>query len=246
MNTTKVNLPSGRVFVIREQTGADDEILTTITDRDSGELEAIHKFLAGIVIGEYKGEEELTKVGLDGINNLLIRDKYALLIKARIFSLGNYVKFEYDFGEVFGKAEFVEDLNNYVIDYSDKDAKTTHLTILPYQSINPISIEVEDRHFVLDLLNSKGEIAIANARTPNINLILTSRNLRVKDLNTGKYNPVINFSALTGRNMAIIRSEVRLRDYAPSLVSQISNPVTGETLDIPLLGIPDFFFPTRL
>lgn len=246
MNTTKVNLPSGRVFVIREQTGADDEILTTITDRDSGELEAIHKFLAGIVIGEYKGEEELTKVGLDGINNLLIRDKYALLIKARIFSLGNYVKFEYDFGEVFGKAEFVEDLNNYVIDYSDKDAKTTPLTILPYQSINPISIEVEDRHFVLDLLNSKGEIAIANARTPNINLILTSRNLRVKDLNTGKYNPVINFSALTGRNMAIIRSEVRLRDYAPSLVSQISNPVTGETLDIPLLGIPDFFFPTRL
>ncbi|MDY0201223.1 MAG: hypothetical protein RBR40_09575 [Tenuifilaceae bacterium] len=246
MNTTKVNLPSGRVFVIREQTGADDEILTTITDRDSGELEAIHKFLAGIVIGEYKGEEELTKVGLDGINNLLIRDKYALLIKARIFSLGNYVKFEYDFGEVFGKAEFVEDLNNYVIDYSDKDAKTTHLTILPYQSINPISIEVEDRHFVLDLLSSKGEIAIANARTPNINLVLTSRNLRVKDPNTGKYNPVINFSALTGRSMAIIRSEVRLRDYAPSLVSQISNPVTGETLDIPLLGIPDFFFPTRL
>lgn len=246
MNTTKVNLPSGRVFVIREQTGADDEILTTITDRDSGELEAIHKFLAGIVIGEYKGEEELTKVGLDGINNLLIRDKYALLIKARIFSLGNYVKFEYDFGEVFGKAEFVEDLNNYIIDYSDKDAETTHLTILPYQSINPISIEVEDRHFVLDLLSSKGEIAIANARTPNINLILTSRNLRVKDLNTGKYNPVINFSALTGRSMAIIRSEVRLRDYAPSLVSQISNPVTGETLDIPLLGIPDFFFPTRL
>lgn len=242
MNKTNVTVPSGRIFTIREQMGTDDEILSSIVAPHSSELALIHRFLAAVVLEEV-GETVNSKITVKYIEKLPVRDIYVLLIKSRIFSLGNLVKFEWDFGAPYGKEEFVEDLNNYVIDYAAEPVEVPNL-IPPYPTLDSIHVSVGDQRFKYDLLTGLGEITASKTDYPNINTELTVRNLQVHV--DGSWKPVLNFSGISSRTLSVIRASVKETDPNLEVFSILDHPGTGEPVYVPLLGLPDFFFPTRL
>lgn len=246
MLTSSVNVPSGRTFIIREQNGADDEVITSFLNSDDNELVVLDRFLTNLVLHEVVDNEK-NEVLLSDVQNLLVRDKYALLIKSRIFSLGESLKFSHKFYPEDVEEEFVEDLRNYVWDYTKPFPKKGEVDydrhrIPPYESTSPLLYSLSSgKQISFELLTAKGEANLASG-PQHIN-----RELQVRKISSGTpLQEVNNFEVFSARDMAEIRAKVREHDFLTPLTTEFDNPVTGEEVSIPLLSLPDFFFPTRL
>ena len=82
--TFEFTTPSGHVVTIREQNGADDDILSN--PADAATLMNLSKFVASIVVkSDYTQSGRLT---VDQVQNMPTLDRYCILINSRIFSLG--------------------------------------------------------------------------------------------------------------------------------------------------------------
>lgn len=242
--------PSGYSYTLREQNGADEDIISNVADARN--LMNLTKLIMGLVVNtDFTSTGRLT---LEDTLNLPINDRYAILFKSRIFSIGEEVEFEYDWGkDNGGTVTYGQDLNEYLFDYSIPAEKNEELgskpDAIPYY---PLGKVIKDHSFVtssgkeviFDCLNGKGEQKLI--QTPldkqSRNLALVCRNLRLKV--DDKYEVVENFSLFSVRDMAEIRKEVFSIDPLFQGECKIQNPNTGQEISYPIIMAPDFFFLT--
>jgi len=244
MRTTSITVPSGDVYIIREQTGADDDIVSNMSN---GEADAINLFIAGIISAGPDGKR-LTK---GDVEDMLLRDKYSILIHSRIFSLSDSLSFDYDWGD--GDIHsYTEDIARFVWDYSKPAPEKGDANYSPVR-FKKYPNNVKD--FVLTLksgkeirfkfLDGKGELYLLklkeNERTINKQLIARGFSVKKDD----KFVVVKNFSFFNAREMAEIRGYMDEQDAPPVADVVIENPFNGESINLPLIALKDFFFPVK-
>ena len=108
--------PSGTTFTIREQNGADDDVLSNA--RTAKNLMNLSYFIAGIVT-----ETDATpsrKLTAQDALKLPVLDRYCILLNSRIFSLGQTLDFVHDWGkENGGEVNYEQDLEEFLFDYAE-------------------------------------------------------------------------------------------------------------------------------
>lgn len=242
MRKQKYVTPSGLEFTLREQTGADDEILNAAQD----ETVMINSYLAN-VIEEGPGNKRFSA---EDVKKLRLGDKYFLVVSSRILSLGNILYFQYQWDPNEASIEYEEDLSRYVWDYSEPfpevgDPLYFDQRFQPYPAEEFIEGQVGDYKLRMDYLDGAGEAYMlklpANSRT--VNQELRARNLRFFDT---EWKIVKTFTSFTARDMVYIRNLAHEGDPAIEGLTTVTHPGTGESLALPLLGIKDFFYPVKI
>ncbi len=246
MKECVINVPSGTEFVIREQTGADDDLLSKL---DTDEATVLNRYLASII---QKGPDG-NRLTLKDVEGLLLRDKYTILFKSRIFSLSNELIFGYNWDPQEEPVEYTQDLNDYIWDYSKPlpelgDADYRVERILPYKSTDKVilftlSSGVEVSFELCDGVGEKYLLGI-KPQERSINKQLIARNFKYNDGN--KMVNVKNFQLFSSKDMMEIRNKVDEYDPVVEGNTTITNPTSGETIDLPIIGIKDFYFPAKI
>jgi len=245
MKQKEINDTQGRVYVIREQTGQDDDILSNIS---SDEATSLNTYLAGII---QKGPDG-NRLTLADVEKLRLRDKYVILFKSRIFSLSENLIFSYAWPGNSESTEYSVDLRDYVWDYTKPlpekgEPGYSEDRIKPYEFTGVIEKELSSETKVaFDILDGIGEIFLLklkeNERT--INKQLVARALRVWD--TNKWITVKNFGVFSSKDMMEIRNWVDEIDPPVDGNTDLQNPSTGEVIRMPVIGVKDFYYPAKI
>ncbi len=244
MNLRKTNVivPSGAVFTVREMTGEDEDMLTNMASESHT---VINTLMSRIVTQEGK------HLSTNDIKGLLLRDKYCLLIQARILSLGPIMAFSYKW-DSGNTEEYETDLNNFIWDYKEEFPEEGSPLydperFKPYSGKPMEKILSNGDKIRMDYLDGFGEeylLKLAPAQR-TINQQLIARNLHVSE-NGESYRPAKIFSNVPVRIMKEMRSLYEEFDPNFSAIVTVSNPQTGEVGSLSLLEIKDFFFPERI
>lgn len=239
--------PSGHSFTIREQNGEDENILSNPSDVKN--LMNLTKFISAIVV-----KTNFTKTGKLSIQDSLelpLLDRYCILIKSRIFSLGDTLEFTYRWDNK--EVEYEEDLNLFVFDNygenpseSELDSKPNAIPYYPLTESHGIIEQLSSGKVIsYDILTGKGEQFIItlpeSKRTRNAELMARNLKLQVD----GKFETVHNFSSFTVREMAEIRRIIKSNDPVFEGLTDIVNPETGEVIKYPIMASPTFFYLTE-
>jgi len=244
-------LPSGMPVKIRERNGDDEDILSKLKDNKS--TSAIHNFLAAIIVDPKLTPEDISK--------LRVKDKYYLMFKSRIQSLGSSVTFSHTFTDGESKSKtisFDEDLDQYDWDFSKpleefpfkqghKDYFQYRCTPYPKDTMDQDTFEFElssKKKCRMEYLNGLGESKSLKKNTGDlsINDKLVIRNFEVQ-LENGSWQKVEKFSMFSAREMQQIRTKLEEMDSSFDLITELINPLTGGTELVSLLLKEDFFFP---
>jgi hypothetical protein len=241
-NVKTVNTPSKLSFVIRETTGADEQILTARSESDA---EMIDRYIHNVIIsGPGEG-----KISYEDFRKLRLRDKYALLIHVRIFGLSPNLIFEHTFPEGFPE-EFTINLEEFVWDYNTELPKEGEMGYSPYRiqpyEVEEILISLPSRELRAKLLDGIGEAYILGLKPQeqNINASLLARNLELKDSVRG-WVKVLKFSEFSSKEMVAIRTAINKYDPPVSGEFEITNDF-GMTTKVNLLSLPEFFYPAKI
>ena len=250
----EVLLPHNIRVTIRETNGEDDDIISKV--KDNKDNTAVCKFLSSIIVSEVLTPEDIMLWP--------IASKYYLLLKSRIHSLGNILKFKYEFkeenSEELKSFDFEEDLNKYDADLetllklspeelSKEAAKLSSIQIRPYK-YGPVLLHEKKlssgKVIRLQLLDTHGEKASMgkSGDEMTINDKLRFRHLEVK-LEEG-WAKVQNFKAFSSRDMQEIRQFAEEIEVRFDMPMGIENPITKEYNLVPLISLPDFFFPVAI
>lgn len=247
--TEDVVCPSSMPVTIRERNGDDEDILSKLKDNKS--TAAMHKFLAAIIVNP--------KLTFEDVAKMRVKDKYYLMFKSRIQSLGYEVNFDHTFTDGDEKTKtvnFDEDLSNYDWDFSKP------LTEFPKENDNnffkhrcthyPDTLMDDTFEFELlskkkcrmEYLNGLGESKSLKKDTGDltINDKLIIRNFEVQ-LENGTWQKVERFSMFTAREMQEIRTKLDQMDKPFDLITEVINPLTGQSEQISLFLKESFFFP---
>ena len=242
--------PSGHKVVIREQNGADDDILSNPVEASN--LMNLSRFISSIVVkADYYENGKLT---VDQAHSLPVLDRYAILFNSRIFSLGETLDFDYDWKENGGKASYEQDLREFIFDYSKAPteeelmAKPNAIPFYPGEK-KIVDFEITTRSgktLLFDLLTAKGEAWAANLplekQTRNVGLMARNLRLKVGD----KYEAVSNFSMFSVKDMVDIRTVVNTYDPVFMGTTEIENPTTHEKIEVSVVAMSGFFYPGEI
>jgi len=247
----EVFMPTGQTYTIRETNGEDDDIMSKVANHKDNT--AIATFLSRIIVSE--------KVTPEQILDWPIANKYYLLLKSRIHSLGNILKFKYDWNvpgtDETQTFEYEEDLNKYdaplkdimaATDPSIELKKLTPIQIRPYTFPNTLEIEhtlTTGQKIMFTRLNSHGERKAADkpVEETTINDKLRLRDLKVLTTEHG-WIKVENFKGFSGKEMVEIRKFVEENEVSFEMPMKIENPNTKQVTYAPLISLTDFFYPT--
>lgn len=236
MRTETFLTPSLLEARIRETTGADDDILSSVEDP----VEMLNKYLASIL----QSIGGVSPVKPSDIKNLRLRDKYFILIKSRMFSLGETLHFKHDWGNDIPPEEYSIDLSPFV--WGDPE-EAGEDSLKPYPNESCMSKELSSGKSVrMNFMDGNGE-SLLMKKAPNarsINMQLVARNLQV--LQEGEWVKVLNFREFTGREMAEVRAIYEENDPPVEGLIELVNPVSMQPEQISLLEIKDFFFPVKV
>ena len=244
--------PSGYEVTIREQNGEDDDVLSNPVEAQN--MMNLSRFIANIVVNcNYNERGRLTP---NEAHELPALDRYCILFNSRKFSLGETVDFVYDWGtENGGKQEYSQELDEFLFDYSkiptDEDilAKPNAIPFYPMGSqFKDIEFETSTgKKLKFDLLNARAESYLLelplDQRTKNKELVARNLMLEVD----GKWDKVTNFRMFSVKEMREIRNEVIGNDPVFMGITSIENPkVPGQTTDISIVALKDFFYPGEM
>lgn len=250
--TAEIMTPSGRVFIIREQNGNDDDVLSNpVTGAD---LTNIDNFLTGIILNEIIDGNRVP-VNFNTVVNLPNNDRYFLLIKSRIHSIGNLIKFDFTFDDdVTGSYE--EDLENYLHDYTlpfpqKGEPGYFEYKIPPY----PENANSETRFYHKTKSGKEVRFGIMTRQGEKILLALSSeqrtknaehkaRNLEIKV--EDNWTKVDNFSIFSKMDMVEINKAVIDIDPIYQFVSEIKHPNNGQIMYYNLIASTSFFYPVEV
>jgi hypothetical protein len=238
--------PSGSVYYVRELNGDDESIISNTALNKQGK--AFNLFISSIVVAFNNNMRNPT---YEEVMDMRIRDKYAILIFSRIQSLGSELRFQYTWPGYEQPTIYVEDLNNFIADYSKpvpKEGEPGYFAerIAPY--------EFSDGRYREIQLSSKKEIRYlySNGYTEKYMLDLSEEDLhRNSELYSRKLSikvgndwvKVEKLSDFSIRDLQEIRKDIKEFDRNYNLLTEISNPRNPfEKQFIPIVGIEDFFF----
>lgn len=238
--TTEFYIPSGAICKIREQTGADEETLSRVSqNQEAGKLD---KFLSGIILG-INGKA----VSADYCKKMKSRDRNYILLQSRIFSLGSTLLFDYEFSNG-NKVTFEEDLNIFTHDYSDTEFPKESKAPYPYTNgaeqevVFNLSSGQSCKFNYLTGLGEQKALELNKNKLININSGLVVRDFQIQD-ETGNWHYIENFNMFTSRFMAEIRKQVKEKDPDFELLIEVTDPSTGLKEELSLFSLNDFFFP---
>ena len=243
-------VPSGYEYTIREQNGADDDILSNPSEAAS--LKNLARFVAGIVV-----KTDFTKSGKlttdEAYSQVPMLDICCILFKSRIHSLGKEIDFEYDWGKkAGGKVGYSQDLTEYLHDYGpdgfSEEALREKPDAIPYYPNGAYTKDLEiktstGKTLLFDLNTLKSEAYKINLpvekQTKNQGLI--ARNLRLRTETSD--DVVKDFKSFTPKEMQEIRSQVSLRDpeFVGEMTLQNPNDPSME-VSVNIMGLKDFFY----
>jgi len=251
--------PSGYQVTIRQQTGEDDDILSSAEGVMDGT--SSNKFIQGIVV--HTDITENGKFNLDTARNIKLCDKYFIMVASRIFSIGQTLKFTYEWLEkkkgVSSKlpVEYEEDLGLYIWDYGDENKPFPKLGDEDYfqHRIKPHKFGKDtSREFKLgsgkalkySFMNGHGERWLMDLpeERQSVNAELLARNLELKIKD--EWVKVQNFKSFTPIDMREIRNEIIENDTIVSLITELQHPETKEIFEFPIVGSADFFYPREI
>jgi hypothetical protein len=248
-----VILPSGSTVTIREQNGDDDEIISSfITGNDP--VGPINRFVAALVLKHnYKFSDKSDVLTPKEVLNIPLRDKYFILMTSRIFSISDNIKFNWDWQNGRPEVPYEEDLLQYMWDYNKEfpyqgDIDYFKHRIQPYPE-NQACIEVnlssgkKVRYYLLDGHGESYIMGLADS-DKSINTPIRARRLEIFD--NGNWMKVESFKVFKSYEMAELRDSINTYDKPFDGLTDLHNPYTNETVSIPLLAIPDFFFPREI
>lgn len=252
-NTFTFTAPSGYTYTIREENGADEEIISN--QAAARTFMNFSNFLSAIVVStDFTDNKVLSpKDALD----LPLLDRYAILIKSRIFSLGNMLEFSYTWPGDVVPIHYEQDLEELVLsNYKEVDLKELESkpeAIKPYENTVLKAIKYKDYQVTL----STGKVISFNfadgnmerysamlpedKQTRNSELLARGLKLKVGD----KFETVQEFSLFTIKEMAEIRSIINKLDPIYAGLIDIENPRTGEVTKFSVFQAPRFFFLTE-
>lgn len=243
--------PSGKTFVIREQNGEDDELLSAAIM--GGKHEKINQFLISIVVRTNVFDDNGGTLNNENIGKLLVNDKYFILFQSRIFSIGAEMKFSYDWGEKGGRVDYKDILTNYMWDFgNDKPLPIEgeegyfEFRMKPYDKehvYKPVLMTTSSgKDIRLNLTDVNAEsYLLKKGQDATRNDDLKSRQIEVKI--DGKFMKVDNFKTFTKRDMIEIHEYVSSLEHPFFAFTEIINPVTEQMVLYPMIVDPAFFFP---
>lgn len=246
--------PSGYKYTIREENGEDEEVLSNPSDAQN--LMNITNFISRIVVKtDFTESTKLTPI--DALN-LPLRDRYAILIQSRIFSIGEELDFTYSWPLESEPTYYSQDLRELIFDdYTNitKEAlEDKPDAIKPYKDIELLhTLKFKDYEVTLssgkeikfNLMDGNAEAwslsLPMDKQTRNAELLARGLKLKVN----GNWETVQQFSLFTIKDMSEMRSIVHEIDPIWQGTVEIVNPRTNEKSLYPILGAPHFFFPTE-
>lgn len=247
-------LPSGYKATIREQNGNDDDIISNqATARD---LTNMNMFISSLIIETDLPFSVNGKLSIDGVRNMLLRDKYFILFSSRIHSMGNLIKFTYDWGtEEGGNIEYTDDLNNFVWDYNKEMPEQGDKDFYAYR-ILPYSHDLAYKKFEHQLSSGKqvrfkfldGHSELYLMKLP-IDQQTKNTELKARELEQkidGEWKKVENFMFFSKRDMAELHKVVGDLDPNFNGITELENPLTREIIKFPIISAKDFFYPVEI
>ena len=244
--------PSGKNFVLREQTGEDDDLLSA--GFLGGNHDKVNLFITNIVVWTDVFKEDGGKLTTSNIGDLLVNDKYFILFQSRIFSIGAEMKFTYDWGGNGGVVDYVDNLNNYIWDFGSKEPIPEEgeegyfqYRMRPYSTdINPYeplmfttSSGKEVKMFITNVRAEKELLAKGQDVTRNDDL--KARGLELHT-DTG-WMKVNSFKFFSKKDMIQMHEYISQFEIPFFAFTEIENPVTNKVELYPLVIDPAFFFP---
>lgn len=252
--TSKILVPSGRIFIVRETNGGDDEILQNTETAREG-MNVVH-YLAGIIVKEVlpTGEKPVT---VDEVKKFLVNDRTFLLIKLRILNLGEILKFSFNFGsdpKRGGEFKYAEDLSKYVFDYlkdfpeeEDEDYFVYRIPPYPEGAYEKFQLRLTSGKEVrMNLLNIEGEVNLRNMgpESDTDKGALKARNFEMKiDNEWVKVDSLKPFKPL---DMVEIRKWFKEIDPTYTPITEVEHPRTMEVIPFNMLNSTDFFYPVEI
>lgn len=245
-----VTTPSGHIVTIREQNGEDDDILSNAKGVLDGS--STNRFIAGLIV-----DTDITSSGLFSVEdarNLRLADKWFIMLSSRIFSLGQFLKFNYKWVDGL-EVEYEEDLGLYIWDYSAVEAmpfpelgETNYFPqrIPPSKTGKQKSREITlnsgkvIKYSFMDGHAEKWLMSLSEEQQ-SVNTELLARKLELR-MESG-WVKVENFKSFSPRDMMEIRKDVQEYDPAISLITELVHPINNTKVDYPLIASTDFFFP---
>lgn len=248
-NVKELLLPSGAVAVIREQNGEDDALLSNVAMTRN--FEALNAFIHSITIHLSTAEFPEKPPTLEDIMIRPLRDKYFTLIASRIFSLGHNLHFEYQWDAALPKVEYDEDLSKYLWDYNvpfpqvgDREYFAERIKPYPMKSLF-VNETVGGKNIRFNLINSYGERYLLKLPDTerHINQQLLARDISIMN-EANQWEKITNFKNFKSTEMAQLRGLLSKWDEEFNGITTLDNPfVTGQSEDVSIIQIPDFFFP---
>jgi hypothetical protein len=246
MKQIDINVPSGDTFSIREQNGNDDDLLSR---PDVDEATTINRYIAAIVQAGPEGK----RLTLADVEKLLLRDKYTILFKSRIFSLSENLIFGYKWDPEAESIEYMVDLKEYVWDYKTPlpgllDEKYSIRRIVPYP-VDGREVKfslTSGQEVSFEFLDGVGEKYLLGIKQTDrsINKQLVARAFKVND--GTKMVTVKNFQTFSSKDMMEIRNKMEEVDPPMEGTTSITNPDTQESIELPIIAIKDFYYPVKI
>lgn len=239
-NVITITVPSGMEYTIREQNGADDDIISNpVAAKD---LSNIDNFLAAIVVSP--------KITAKAAAQLPVLDRMCILLNSRIFSLGNEFIFSYKWEN--GQEEFYkQDLMEFLLPYWEEpteeelNSKPYAIPYYPQPELGMSKIPFttsSGKYIEFDRMTGMSEkMAISvpeHQRTKNLELVIRNLHLQVDS----KMERVTNFALFSVKDMQEIRQFVFSLDPVWGGTCEIEQEGTGVKLEVPIVGMDGFFF----
>ena len=245
-NIVELVSPTGRRFVIRQQNGNDDDVLSNGTATKNGTATA--RFLAGIIV-----DSDITPTGKlspEEVSCLRLADVYYLMLASRIFSLGRFISFEYRWEGVESPVAYEEDLENFIWDYdqpfpaSKEDEHYHELRIkpLPKETSRELTLTSGKllRYTFMNINSEKYLLKLTPDQTSKNQEIFARKLQQYSD--TGWFE-VQNFKFFSPTDMKELRADIEIYDPAVDVYSEIEHPTNGGKIYYPVMASTDFFFP---
>lgn len=243
--------PSGYRYSIREQNGADEDILSN--PMDVRNLMNLTKFIQAIVVDtDFTPTRRLT---VEDADRIPLNDRYCILFQSRIFSLGDEVEFEYDWGQEGGKQVYGQSLSemlfeNYGTLPSEKELaeKPNAIPYYPEQGkLTDYEVVTSSGKVVkFDLLTGAGERMLVTlpVEKQTRNAALIARNLHLQI--DGKWEKVESFHLFSVRDIAEIRKTIFEYDPVFDGNTDVEHPsIPGRIDKYPIMLSPTFFYLTE-
>lgn len=254
-------LPCQNEVTIREQTAEDDDILGRMLDGDM--IDALNEFVSSIVVSStFKTSLPDGRMTIKDVLNIPLKDKHYILVKSRLHSMGPKLKFEYTCQNPKCKAlhEYEEDLSIYdqdlaietstsVPEEKDKRCIVRYPMMKDNESYkNPFEKTLASgKKIRMTYMNGTSEKLILAA---NKNKALTTnteyfvRNLQVQV--DGEWQGVSAMNIFSKREVIELNQLVTEFDRQYTPLTEVVCPDCGQSEEIPVMAVRDFFFPTEI